>query len=731
MTPPGGDFAGVLSAPGTAGTGPAPRRVRWSRAALVHAGTVAFALALVGRAAQVQLLERDAWRARARAQQLAAVRLPAPRGRILDVNGAVLVESRQLLKVSVAPREVAADVQRVGDGAQRMAAVTRALARAGVPAEWLARVRDTSRAWVEIPGRFLATDIASLTTMRGVHTEPALERVPPANDGLRRLVGRADDAGGPVDGLEKSLDGVLRGTGGTDALVRDARGQRIRSPGVAAAPPLPGHTVTLTISRGLQDIAERALDDAVTTMHAAGGDIVVLDPTTGEVRAMASRRGNALSAGATALTEPYEPGSTLKPFVAARLLDMGRARPDEVVSTYNGKWELDGRKIEDDHPMPRASLADVIRYSSNIGIVQFAQRLSHDEQFEMLRDLGFGTPTGLPYPVESPGTLPPPRRWDALTPASLAMGYAVTVTPLQLALAYGAIANGGELLEPAIVHEVRSPDGALRWRHQRRVVRRVMTSASARALRSMLKGVVETGTAAGSNLATFDVAGKTGTAKLTENGKYVGKYTASFVGMFPADEPQLVILVKLDNPTKSIYGGKAAAPVSKVVLQAALAARDAALDRGALVGAAGRGGRMPQESAGAAPIAREAPASGGMSPSPVVGEGSPGGHGAVAAATMTADELAAGVGAALDGGAADTWVVRLGDPREPAPPAVVLRPVPDVRGLPARRAVLELHRAGFRASFAGGTGADRAGGTVPAAGTRLAIGSRVVLERER
>jgi len=731
MTPPGGDWAGVLAAPGTAGTGPAPRRVRWPRAALVHAATLAFAFALIGRAAQVQLLERDEWRSRARAQQLAPVRLPAPRGRILDMNGDVLVESRQLLKVSIAPREVAADVQRAGDGAQRMAMVTRALARAGVAADWVARVRDTSRAWVELPGRFLATDIASLTTIRGVHTEPALERVPPANDGLRRLVGRADDAGGPVDGLEKALDGVLRGTGGTDALVRDARGQRIRSPAVSAAPPRPGHTVTLTIARGLQDIAERALDDAVTTMHATGGDIVVLDPATGEIRAMASHRESPLSAGATALTEPYEPGSTLKPFVAARLLDLGRARPDDVLPTYNGRWALDGRAIVDDHPMPQASLADVIRYSSNIGIVQFAQRLSHDEQFELLRDLGFGTPTGLPYPVESPGTLVPPRRWDALTPASLAMGYAVTVTPLQLALAYAAIANGGELLEPAIVREVRSPDGSLRWRHQRRVVRRVMTPASARALRGMLKGVVETGTAAGSNLATFDVAGKTGTAKLTEKGRYVGKYTASFVGMFPADDPQLVVLVKLDNPTKSIYGGKAAAPVSKVVLQAALAARDAALNRGALAEAPGRGGRLPQ---GTTSVAREREGRAlddALARSPAAGDGAPDVRGATHTVAMTADELAAGVGAVTDGAAAGVWVVRLDDAREAAPAAVALRPVPDVRGMRGRQAVLELHRAGFRASFVGGTGADRVRHTVPAAGARLPVGSRVELERER
>jgi cell division protein FtsI (penicillin-binding protein 3) len=250
------------------------------------------------------------------------------------------------------------------------------------------------------------------------------------------------------------------------------------------------------------------------------------------------------------------------------------------MNTYGGIWNYNGRRIEDDHKGAQFSLADVIRFSSNIGIIQFAQRLQPGEQYTMLRDLGFGSATGVPYPSEGTGTLPIPQKWDKLTPASLAMGYALNVTPLQLAVAYGAIANGGELLEPSLVKEIRLPDGTVKYRHTRRVVRRVMSEASARTVRGLLRGVVESGTGDQASLATFDVAGKTGTAKRTEHGRYVaGKYTASFVGLFPAENPQFVILVKLDNPSKTIFGGKAAAPVSKTVLQAAIAARDAALDR--------------------------------------------------------------------------------------------------------------------------------------------------------
>jgi cell division protein FtsI (penicillin-binding protein 3) len=705
--------SGIFSARGTAGArDAAPLRMRWNRAAFMQAASLLFALALIGRAAKVQLFERDSWRTRAKAQQLAANPLPAPRGTILDANGTILVESRQLVKISVSPREVAAELRKNGDGARRVETLAAGLARAGVSQEWVRRARDTSRSWVEIPGRFLATDVASVTALRGVHAEPALERVPPANDGLRRLIGRADDAGGAVDGLERSLDAVLRGTGGRESLVRDAKGQRIRSPNVLPDDPTPGHTVVLSLNQGLQDIAERALSDAVTRMKATGGDIVMLDPATGEVRAMASLRSSKLSTAATALTEPYEPGSTLKPFFAARLLDLQRAQADEVVNTYGGKWELNGRKIEDDHPMARASFYDVIRYSSNIGIIQLSERMTPAEKFDMLRDFGLGTPTGLPYPSEAAGTVLPPRRWDSMTSASLAMGYAVTVTPLQLAAAYGAIANGGELLEPAIVKEIRSPEGELKYRHERRVVRRVMTPETARALRGMLKGVVETGTAAGSNLTTFDVAGKTGTAKRAIGGKYVdGKYNASFVGMFPADDPQLVILVKLDDPTKSIYGGKAAAPVSKVVLQAALAARDAALDRRTLSSSAPTSGT----------VARADGAAGSEVP--------------VQATTNAETDAAAATAfdAAVRGAessGAMTWVTRVDEPRETAQVVVTRRPVPDVRGLPVRRAVYELHRAGFKTSVASGAGGNRARSTSPAAGTLMTSGSVVVLGRD-
>ncbi len=656
--------------------------IRVSRVGVVHGAFVLFAIALVGRAAWVQLGQTDAWRSRARAQQYASTELPAARGAILDAAGTVLVESRALVRLDIAPPEL-----------KDVAKLRAALQRIGVPAEFVRRATDRKRKWVELPGRFLTTDVADLTGMRGVHPRPVLERVPPATDGLRRLLGTIDNDGRAAGGLEAALDSVLRGTPGRAGLVKDARGRRLQTPEESVTLPVPGHTTVLTLHQGLQGIAERALAEAIVEMGAEGGDIVVLDPHTGEVRALASRRARADASGATALTEPYEPGSTLKPFIAAALIEKDRVRLDERVDTHDGTFTLHGRTISDVHRAKHLSFAEVIQYSSNIGIVQFAERLSAREEYETLRDAGFGMTTGVPYPSESSGRLRPVKDWSKLSAASLAMGYEISVTPLQLAAAYGAIANGGELLEPQLLKEIRAPDGTVTWRSERRVVRRLMSEGTSRIVRGLLRDVVSSGTATTADLATFKVAGKSGTARRVnaEGGGYEqGKYTASFVGLFPAESPQIVILVKLDNPRGAYYGGRTAAPVTKAVLEAAIAARDAALDRRRL-------SEVPQRIASVRATVPD---------SVRVAE----------AEARTAEAERA------------PFVVELGVSAPKPRRVVAARTVPDVRGLSTRSAVRELHRAGFRVALTR-TGDDSA--TQPAAGTRLPAGTMVRLDAQR
>ncbi|MEP6992864.1 MAG: penicillin-binding protein 2, partial [bacterium] len=507
-----------------------------SRVGIIHLTLALFVVALLAKTARVQLLDGRRLAASGAHQQSTTSIIPAPRGEILDSRGQVLAQSRETVKLEVAPKEV-----------RDLRKLRTALQRAKVPVAWIVRATDPARRWVSLPGRFLAIDVAAVSAMRGVYTTPIIERSYAFTEGTRRLVGRVDADGDAVDGIELALDSLLRGTPGVATVMRDARRQPLESPDAPGTAPIPGNTVVLTINQQLQEIAERALADAVTSMGAEGGDVVVVSPVTGEVLAMASRRADLRNTASTALTEPYEPGSTMKPFIAATLLQLGKAQETDIVRTYNGEFTINGRVIHDDHPYAQLALSDVIRYSSNIGIVQFAERLSAREEYEALRDFGFGTPTGVSYPVEAAGTLRVPGKWSAQSANSMAMGYEVAVTPLQLATAYVALANDGELLEPTLVKEVRAPDGTVLYHHERRVIRRVISPAVARRVRGMLLGVVEGGgTAKRADLGSFSLAGKTGTARRTVNGRYAaGEHIPTFVGLFPGDNPQFVILVKI------------------------------------------------------------------------------------------------------------------------------------------------------------------------------------------
>ena len=422
---------------------------------------------------------------------------------------------------------------------------------------------------------------------------------------------------------------------------------------------------------------------------------MVMNPHTGEILAMATNRAGKNVWANTAVTEPFEPGSTLKPFVAAALLARGRARPEEVIPTFNGKLELDGRTIVDMHKASQLSLSDVIRFSSNVGIVQFGQRLSPREKYDTFRDLGFGMASGVPLPAEATGTLREPAAWSRQTPASILLGYEVTVTPLQLVAAYSAIANGGYLLEPHLVKEVRSAQGEVLYRAEPRAVRRVMSWQVASTVREMLRAVVEEGTATKADLETFAVAGKSGTARRTSlNAGYTaGNYTASFVGLFPAEDPQYVVLVKLDSPTGARYaGGDIAAPVTRIVLRAALAARDAALNRGSLV-AAGSNTVAPESAKGRS---RDTAGKTGNASTP-------------------------------DSVQATSRVVRL--PLKAATKTATRQPrlVPDVSGLTLRGAVRALHASGFQVRMVTAPAIS----TSPAAGAVAAAGSIVQLGHPR
>jgi cell division protein FtsI (penicillin-binding protein 3) len=658
-----------------------------TRLTIIYITLLLLAAALLAQAAKLQLVEGDAWAQRARSLHLGADTLMAPRGPILDASGNMLVESHELVHIDIAPKEV-----RDRDH------LTAQLRDAHVPAELLRRAIDTSVKWLSLPELYVAADVAPLTKIAGVHARTVMQRDFATAGGIRRIVGRVGLDGRPLDGIELSMDSVLRGDSRGAAGSIDVRGRSIGSPEGWTSAPRMGASVMLTINESLQEICERALARATDSLQADGGDIVVMNPFTGDVLAMASRRANPRAVANTAVSEPFEPGSTIKPFIAASLLALNRVRPEDSVDTSNGEAMIDGRLITDGHAAKALTLSDVIKYSSNIGIARFSERLTPREKYEVLRDFGIGTPTGIPLPAEAEGTLREPRQWNRTSASSIVMGYEVAVTPLQLVAAYSAIANGGQLLEPHIIKEIRSTDGELIYRARPKVIRRVVSQTVARDIQRMLLGVVESGTATRADLSTYLLGGKSGTARRTVEGRgYVrGNYTASFVGLFPADRPQYVVLVKIDSPRHAYYGGEIAAPVTKVVLRAALAARDAALNRAELATVE----RVRRPTDAVLPVTDD----------------SAGG------ATNMGNES----GPPSEEPATAREPVTIGLPFALRPKVVdqTERPVPDISGLTLREAVKSLHRSGFRVRLI----PQRGSGTLPAAGTPLAAGSVVKLQ---
>lgn len=630
------------------------------RLQVVEVAVYASLALLVGRAAQVQLLHGRRWAEEAQAQRTERVVLAARRGALYDRHGTPLAVTQETYHVGVAPNELR---DPVADG-------TLISRRLGLSARaWQEALR---RRYAYFAGPYSALEVQPLRSVRGVHLESVLNRFYPDPGVARAAIGRLGDDGRGGSGLEKTLDSLLAGRSGAAVVLKDRAGREYESPARVIAPPVPGSDVVLTLDAELQEIAQRALDDALRRMDADGGDVVMLDPATGEVLALASRTRDG-SARPSAFTDTFEPGSLAKIFTAASLLALHRVAPTDRVSGEGGKWRLPNRTITDDDPQPTLTLADAIRVSSNIGIAKFAARLEPDEQYATLRDFGFGTPTGIEFPAEAAGRLRPPGEWTRLSAASLAMGYELSVTPIQVAAAYGALANGGLLLQPTFIREVRSGSGSVRYRHRPEPVRRVVTPAVATALRGLLRGVVERGTGAEAALTNFPVAAKTGTARRVVNGRYAaGEYTASFAALFPADKPQLVLVVKIDNPHKgSYFAAQTAAPVTRSMLEQTLSARTVALDRARLSTIAPRAVAAPlEEDGGVVPY---------VVPWPYVPDSA---------------------------GAAGRWTV------------------PDVTGLGMREAVRTLHRRGFRVALRGWGAAEH---TWPAAGDSATAGSTVTL----
>ncbi|MFV2006438.1 MAG: penicillin-binding transpeptidase domain-containing protein, partial [Longimicrobiales bacterium] len=534
---------------------------------------------VVWRAGQIQIAEGATWRAQAESQQRMSAEVVAARGSVVDRNRVELALSRETYRVSVAPQELEDT-----DAAAELLAAALDLRQATVR-----RATDSDARWRVLPGSYPPSVNEALRGVTGVYLERELQRFYPQGGLARGLLGVVKDGRG-MGGVEQAFDELLQGRAGREIVARDNNGKPIPGAATRVEEPRPGNRVVLTIDLELQEIAREALSEAVASTEAEGGDLLVTDPRTGDILAMVSLREGS-TASLSAINTPYEPGSILKPFTVAGLLEHGLASLEDEFDTGDGTWEIAGRKISDSSPRKGVlSLREAIRVSSNVAVAKAAQSLTPSQLYQVLRDFGFGAPAGIGLAGEVAGTLRRPDQWSLQSPASLAIGYEIAVTPLQVAMAFGALANGGTLMAPRLVTEIRDPDDRVIQRIEPRAVRRVVGKGVTRELVGALVDVVEDGTGTQARLNTFSVAGKSGTSRAVgPDGRYEeGAYFASFVGFVPAENPQLVVLVKLDRPQgSSYYGGSTAAPVTRATMEAILAAGHTPLDRRALARAAG------------------------------------------------------------------------------------------------------------------------------------------------
>ena len=409
------------------------------------------------------------------------------------------------------------------------------------------------------------------------------KRFYPQGDLLAHVMGFTNIDNKGLEGIELLLNQTLEGRAGVRYTKRDALGREIKAFEAKAIAAVDGNQVILTIDHYIQYLTERALEKAFRKWKAKGAWAMVMEPHTGRILAMASRPNydpNEASRSAIdtrrnrVITDMYEPGSVFKIVAASAALNEQVASPEDIFDCENGEYRYYRNYVlHDVHPYEKLSFEDVIIKSSNIGTVKIAALLTPEVFQRYITAFGFGEPSGVDLPGEAPGFTRPPRQWSKTSPYNIPIGHEVMVTALQMTRAMAAIANGGALMKPYILDRIQDQAGITLTQNRPKRVHQVIRPEVAATMRSILTRVVEVGTGKRAQIEGIDVAGKTGTAQkvLPEGGGYSkSDYLSSFVGFAPADQPQLVMTVVLDDPGPKYYGGTVAAPVFREVMEAAL-----------------------------------------------------------------------------------------------------------------------------------------------------------------
>ncbi len=542
------------------------------RAKLVFYALFIIALFIVARLYVIQVRQGPQLALLGEEQRLTTIKFPAHRGAIFDRNGIPLVRSLPSQSVYAATH----DVQNPESTAHKLAMLLPGTSESDI----LAALRSKA-AYVQIAHKVThdQSDAIAQLDLAGISIVPEPTGVRFVSSGrlASSVIGFTGFDENGLDGVEYSFDDLLRGTPGRMQLEADVFGRAIPfAQPKTVIEPKPGHSIALTIDSYLQYETQDVLNRTVAKWHAESGSAIVLDPGTGEILALANapdydvRDFGDFSADARrdrAVMDAYEPGSTFKLITAAAALDSGKVTPEDRFPARD-ELQIGNRTIHNAEDGFSAgvrgteTLGDIIAYSHNVGAAEVGLRIGSRTMYDMMRRFGFGDVTEAGLPGENPGIVPRLEDWSQTSLPTMAFGHGIAVTPLALARAYAAIANGGVLLRPRILSAIIDSDGHELYRYDREVERRVMSERTAAILRGYLRGVVTHGTGnPTAQIPGYSTAGKTGTAQVAENGTYsAGDYVASFVGFVPAETPRYVILVKIAKPRGAIYGSVVAAP---------------------------------------------------------------------------------------------------------------------------------------------------------------------------
>ncbi len=535
-------------------------------------------LAVVARAVDQQIFETDFLRHEGARRYLRVVQIPAHRGMILDRQGEPLAISTPVHSVWANPRELGADRRTLAP----LAAII------GVDVDELVSLlsRRSGRSFVYLARQVtpaVAKQVEALG-LPGVGLQREYRRYYPAGEVTAHVLGFTDIDDQGQEGLELAYQSWLGGTPGSKRVVRDGLARIVKNI-ESIREPRPGRDLQLSLDRRLQFLAYRELKAAVRQDQALAGTAVILDATTGEILAMVNQpsynpNGDRAGIGSAvrnrALTDVFEPGSTLKPFTVAEALELGRFQPDTPIDTSPGTLQVGRHTVRDVHDYGLLDVAGVIRKSSNVGISKIALALPREQLWQVMDEVGFGHMTATAFPGEAGGELRPYARWSRFDQAALAFGYGISLTAVQLAKAYAVIAADG-VLRPVSLLKLDVPPAG----------KRVMSAAAAREVRHMMEAVVsKQGTAPRAAIEGYRVAGKTGTVKKVGARGYTRHtYRAVFAGIAPASAPRLVMVVMVDEPTAGpYYGGLVAAPVFSRVMAGALRLLNIARDADTRVG---------------------------------------------------------------------------------------------------------------------------------------------------